>query len=50
MSEEILLKLVSAITKIKNFTTQFPNTKFYIGKTDNLQRREQEHLLEGYKY
>ena len=49
MSEEILLKLVSAITKIKNFTTQFPNTKFYIGKTDNLQRREQEHLLEGYK-
>ena len=49
MSEEISLKLVSAITKIKNFTTQFPNTKFYIGKTDNLQRREQEHLLEGYK-
>ena len=48
MSEENLLKLVSAISEIKKFTIQFPNSKFYIGKTDNMQRREQEHLLEGY--
>ena len=48
MSEQNLLKVVSALTKIKKFTIQFPSTKFYIGKTDNLERREQEHLLEGY--
>ena len=49
MSEENLLKLVSAISEIKKFTIQFPNSKFYIGKTDNMQRRKQEHRLEGYK-
>ena len=49
MSEQNLLNVVSALTKIKNFTIHFPDTKFYIGKTDNMQRREQEHQLEGYK-
>lgn len=49
MSEQNLLNVVSALTKIKNFTVQFPDTKFYIGKTDNMQRRGLEHQLEGYK-
>ena len=49
MKNEILLKVIDAIIEIKNYTNQNPHKKFYIGKTNDFQRREREHLEKGYK-
>lgn len=41
-------QMINAIIEIKDFTNQHPEAKFKIGKTDDYQRREQEHSLNGY--
>lgn len=49
MYNNVLWQTINAIIEIKDFTNQFPNSKFKIGKTDNPQRRKQEHFADGYK-
>lgn len=48
MSEQIILNAIEALVCIKEFVSENPNSKFYIGKTDDYARREQEHLSHGY--
>ena len=48
MSEQIILNAIEALVCIKEFVSENPNCKFYIGKTDDYARREQEHLSHGY--
>ncbi|MBO5834813.1 MAG: GIY-YIG nuclease family protein [Bacteroidales bacterium] len=50
MNKHILTKMVDALIEIKGFITQFPTAKFKIGKTNDYQRRQKEHELDGYTH
>ncbi|MBE6346441.1 MAG: hypothetical protein E7067_04410 [Lentimicrobiaceae bacterium] len=50
MPKQIVFEAMKAINEINKFASENPNSKFYIGKTDNLERRENDHQSKGYRY
>ena len=49
MPKQIVFEAMKAINEINKFVSENPNSKFYIGKTDNLERRENDHQAKGYR-